>query len=154
MTGNNPNCHQRTFTPWDKLIWEFCKSQGASRSEEGNPQRELTWAAGSSRPLNPQLGTLHGNELGSLHGCDRCIAWSFCGTPNSVIKTCPWWFTWLLGTYFQCWNALHSLDEKGGAWTYFNLMWCALLTPTGSLSLSESRLRWRRSWCGRWGCGG
>ena len=47
-----------------------------------------------------------GIDLGPLHMCDSCVAWSVCWAPSSKIMTCPWHLSWLLGTYSPGWGCL------------------------------------------------
>lgn len=59
-----------------------CRSQRGQRQQD-NPQNQLTWAHRGSQGLNQQPGSLHGIDIGPLHMCLGCAAWSSSGTPNS-----------------------------------------------------------------------
>ena len=51
-------------------------------------------------------------NLGPLHMCNSCVAWSICGTPNNGSRAVP--VLWLaLGNYSSCWIALLSLNTGG-----------------------------------------
>lgn len=43
---------------------------GVSKSPQGNPQKQLSWAYRSLQTMDWQLGNLHVTELGPLYMCD------------------------------------------------------------------------------------
>jgi hypothetical protein len=52
------------------------------RTPQEDQQSQLTWALGSFLRLNHQPKIEHRLDLGTLHICNRCAAWSPYGTPN------------------------------------------------------------------------
>lgn len=86
-------------------------------------------------------------NLGPLHVCEGCVAWSICETPGNGSRS------WLLGTYSSYLSVLPSLNTGGGSWSCDSLICNAFLMPVGSRPLSQ-QIRRRDGLRGiEWGSG-
>jgi hypothetical protein len=74
---------------------------------------ELTNLGSWNLRLNWQPVSSPGTDIGSLHICNSCVAWSSCGTLKSGCRGYLWHFYCLLGCFYSYWVALSSLKTRG-----------------------------------------
>ena len=63
-------------------LGEELKNSERIGTPQEDQQCELTWSFGHSQRLNHQPKSIQRLDLGPLHICSRCTAWSSCGSPK------------------------------------------------------------------------
>lgn len=108
-------------------------ARGSGTLQE-NTQKWLAWFMGT-QSLNQQPVSLQGTDLGPLHMCDSCVAWSICGTPGSRSRAIP-------GALTGSWELIPYTGSPCPAWiqgkglVLWQLDMLCLLMPMRGLLLS------------------
>ena len=72
------------------ILWKRGRRTAGARGVKDTRKPRETTNTGSYWLTEKELtsGSLHRTDLGPLHRCYSCIAWSSCGTPNSESRDC------------------------------------------------------------------
>lgn len=109
------------------------------RSTTKRPRESTNRGPYGSQKLKHQPKCMEGLNLGPLHICRKCAAWSSCGFPNT-------WSSGLSVTLLPAfeplshsWVALSGLDERGFSYFCCDLMGQGKLVPMGDFFSGEKR---------------
>lgn len=103
-----------------------------------SPQKQLTWACGSSWTLNWKLGNLSGTKLGSLNVGNSYVAWFGRMTVGPGLTLGAWTGFWEYITYGVVFCSVLIWKERFSPFStwYVGLCWL----PEGSFISSEERM--------------
>jgi hypothetical protein len=68
--------HTQTLDGTQGVLWKSWEKDWGTWRGQGDQLNQLTWTLGGSQGLNHQPKSEHSLDLGSLHLCSRCAAWS------------------------------------------------------------------------------
>ena len=126
-SSNSQKQMERPTAKHQAELGDSC-GRGRGRIVKVRGNKDITRKPTESANLGPQglteteltIRSLHGSNLDPLHICYSFIACCSYRTPNSGSGGYLSLFFW--GPFSSCWMVLFSLNRRGGAQSYCNLM--------------------------------